>query len=516
MTELERLQSELAGGTTAGQQVIQRQNEDVGAAPGDLSPGARETGERMLTDVMPIQRQIAREMNRRSIREEASAYPDTSYYLSKSFWKFGGTVHEVMQSQSDDPYIKDIQALNDEVTMLAMMRASKQLQNVKIDENSGEVPEQYIKGTKGLKAWHRLQEALTPLHEAAKRADVDVTKAFGYRKTDGTIKALATSNTGAGAEWIPTEYSADLIQEVRLATLVAGLFRTIPMGTAPTMILPTTTGRPTAYIVEEATTDEPGSLRSSDFTTGQITLTPRTFGVRVNLSYEFVEDSIIAVLPLVREKIVLGLADGIENAVINGDTAASHIDTGLAAHFAANPDDVRKAAWSGLRKLAGAAAQIDANTGTEAFTTVNHRNVRKAMGRYGMRPEDLVWIVSMAGYLRMLSLAEVITQDVFGSRATIFSGTMGSFDGSNIVVSEFVRSDLNATGIYDGTTLTKTQSLLVHRPSFVFGEKRAVTVEMENRPSQQRNIMIATLRRDFKGVRPTADLPCGYLFDFAS
>ena len=113
MTELERLQSELAGGTTAGQQVIQRQNEDVGAAPGDLSPGARETGERMLTDVMPIQRQIAREMNRRSIREEASAYPDTSYYLSKSFWKFGGTVHEVMQSQSDDPYIKDIQALND-------------------------------------------------------------------------------------------------------------------------------------------------------------------------------------------------------------------------------------------------------------------------------------------------------------------------------------------------------------------------------------------------------------------
>ena len=388
--------------------------------------------------------------------------------------------------------------------MLGMMKASGPMQGVAaIGEGEAPSPE-YARHMQSLKHWHRLQDQMAPLLEAAKSSGVDIQK------------ALATGNTGAGSEWIPTEYSADLIDEVRLNTLVAGLFRTIPMGLGSSLVLPTSTSRPVAYIADQADTDEPGSLLSSDLGTGSITLTPVTFAVRVNLSYEFVEDSIIAALPLVREKIVLGLADGLENATINGDTSTAHQDTGLAAWFAANPADVRKAAWNGLRKSTVSGAQVDANPGTEAFTTANHRAVRKAMGRYGMRPDELAWITSINGYIRMLSLTEVITMDVIGQRATILSGQLASFDGSPVVVSEYVRNDLNASGVYDATTTTKTQTLCVHRPSFLYGEKRAVTVEMESRPSQQRHIMVATMRRDFKSARPSTDAPVGYLYDYAN
>ncbi len=504
MDDLQKLQAELAAATKAGKEQIQGDNAEHGTDPGSLSPAATEAGEKIAGDISPIQRQMANALNRNQQDKEYSRYPDTQYYLSKSFWSHGGSVKDILYTPTNDPYIKDLQSVNDEVVMLGMMKASGPMKGVAARGENDNPNPAYIQELKGLRHWHRLQEMMAPIIDSAKASGADVQK------------ALATGNTGTGEEWIPTEYSADLIDEVRLNTMVANLFRVIPMSVGSTLKLPTSTSRPVAYIADQADTDEPGSLLSSDLGTGQITLTPVTFAVRVNLSYEFIEDSIIPALPLVREKIVLGLADGLENATLNGDTASAHQDTGLAAYFAANPADVRKAAWDGLRKLTVSGAQIDFNSGTEAFTTANHRAIRKAMGRYGMRPDELSWITSINGYIRMLSLTEVITMDVYGSRATILSGQLASFDGSPVIVSEYVRNDLNASGVYDATTVTKTQTLCVHRPSFLYGEKRGVTVEMESRPSQQRHIMVATMRRDFKSARPSTDAPVGYGYDFAN
>ena len=483
-TTLDTLRSRLAKKTRAGREQIRKDNGADNREDGDLSPAAQEAGERMAKDIQPIVEQIARGLNRERFDTEYSRYPDTNFYLSKSYWNQGGSVGEIMRTPSTDPWLKDIQALSDEVVMLARMAS--------VDKKHKN--HSYEDVVKGLKHYKRLQESLRPFNE----------------------KALATTNAGSGSEWIPTEYSADLVDEVRLNTLVAGLFRVIPFSEGNSLVLPTSTSRPTAYIADEADSDDPTQLQSSDLGSGRVTLTPKTFAVRVNLSYEFIEDSIVPALPLVREKIVLGLADGIENAVINGDTSSAHMDTGLQATFDATPSDVRVAAFDGLRKLTISSAQVDADTGTEAFTTANHRAVRKAMGRYGVRPDEGAWVSSINGYIRMLSLAEVITLDKLGSQATILSGQLASFDGSPIVVSEFVRNDLNTSGVFDNTTKTQSLTLYVHRPSFVFAEKRAVTVEMETQPSRQRHIMIATLRRDFKSARPSTDSPVGYLYDYAS
>ena len=487
MKAVDTLRQNLAKKSKVMKDKIDREAAARRGAPGVPSSEAIELATKALTDMLPENLALVKLQNRDRFDEEYAGYPDTQYYRSKSFWEMGGSYEDIVHAPTTDPGLRDLQALADEAVMLANM-----MQNTK---QYADWP--YEKCVKSLKTYQRLKVALRPFEESHK-------------------KALATGNVGAGAEWVPTEFTADLIDEVRLATLVSGLFRVIPMS-APTYTVPVSTARPRAYIASQASSDSPTSARSSNLGTGNISLTPVTFAVRVNLSYEWQEDSIVPALPLVREKIVAGLVDGVEDAVINGDTTSgAHQDTGLQSTFDSTPDDVRVASWSGLRKLVNSAAKVDFDTGTEAFTTANFRAIRKTMGVYGQRPEDLAWIVSMNAYIRMLSLAEVITMDKIGALATILTGQLGAYDMIPIIVSEYVRTDLNTSGVYDAATITQTIALCVHRPSFLFGERRGITVEMETRPSDQQHIMIATLRRDWKKARATGDNPVGLGYDFAA
>jgi len=106
MTELERLQREIAASTSEGQKQIQSDNEEAGVAPGNLSPAAEEAGEKIADTLTPIQRQMSRELNKTTQQNEYSRYPDTTYYLSKSFWTHGGNMKDVLHTPSNDAYIK--------------------------------------------------------------------------------------------------------------------------------------------------------------------------------------------------------------------------------------------------------------------------------------------------------------------------------------------------------------------------------------------------------------------------
>lgn len=311
-------------------------------------------------------------------------------------------------------------------------------------------------------------------------------------------KALGTATSGEGADWIPTGFSGTMIDEVRLQLLVATMHQRIPMPTNP-YTLPIKVGRSTAYRATEATVDAPSELRKSQLQTSNSTFDAETIAVATPFSYEFEEDSIVPVLPIVRQDVALALAEAQENATVNGDTATTHQYTGLTVET----DDQLKL-WDGYVKSCLSTAKVDFNTGTEDFSTANFRAIRKAMGKYGVRPSDLVWDVSINAYIRMLGLSEVITLDKYGSMATVLSGELARFDNIPVAVSEFVRTDLNASGIYDGTTTTKTIALLVHRPSWRYGERREITIELVKLPLSQQNVMISTQRIDLQPVRPVA------------
>jgi len=305
-------------------------------------------------------------------------------------------------------------------------------------------------------------------------------------------KAMDTATADEGLEWVPTGFSSELIRKVKLQLKVAALHRRVAMPTNP-FKLPIDGADATAYLFSESTGDTSAKITASTPGTGEVTFDAIKLACRVLVSTELEEDSIVAILPLLRDKIVQALAEAQESATINGDTDGTHMDSDVTAS-----SDVRKA-WDGYRKLALGAAKIDCAT----FNKTNLRAIRTAMGKYGVNPNNLAWIAGISVYNKMLGLDEVVTLDKYGPSATILTGELGKFDGIPIIVSEFIREDLNASGVHDDITTDKTVLPLVYRPAFLYGDRRSITlrVSQELYMETDQDVAIATQRLDFQPVQ---------------
>jgi hypothetical protein len=204
--------------------------------------------------------------------------------------------------------------------------------------------------------------------------------------------------------------------------------------------------------------------------TRKVTLTAVKFAARALISKELEEDSILPMLPWLRDELVDYMAADLEDCTINGDTSATHQDSDVTA-----ADDPRKN-FNGLRKLTASGFKTDVSATPTVANTI--RANRKKMGRYGVQPGQLAHICSMSDYLQLLADSSVITMEKYGPYATIVTGELAKVDGSPVIVSEYVRQDLNATGVYDGVTSTKTELITVNTRGALFGERRGVTVQV--------------------------------------
>jgi len=252
-------------------------------------------------------------------------------------------------------------------------------------------------------------------------------------------------------------------------------------------------------LVCEQTSDSPTKISVGDTAnlTGNTTFTAQGHAVRVLTSRDVEEDSIIPILPFLQQEIVRVLAEGREDAVLNGSTTATHEDADVTA-----ATDRRKL-WNGLRILAlNNSYKVDVST----FNTANLRLVRKKMGKYGVNPNDLAWIVDISAYIQMLGLAEVITAEKYGPDATILKGELAKFDGIPVIVSEWQRNGLNASGVQDGSTTTKTTVTLVNRNGFAFGNRRTASIQLlrELYAESDQDAMVVRERVDFEPIYPIA------------
>ena len=313
--------------------------------------------------------------------------------------------------------------------------------------------------------------------------------------------ALDTQTVAEGKEWVPQLMSSDLIRRVELALKVPALFRSIQMPSNPYDMPGVGVARVRGGRALENTADT-GQTGFKKITpaTRKVTLTAVKFAAEVLVSKEEEEDSLIPVIPFLRDEVTSQLAFDIEDATINGDTAATHMDSDVVA-----ADDPRKV-WDGLRKLATAATKTDA---AAAISAIGLRTSRKKMGKYGVDSGSIVHIVSIAGYIGMLSDPNVITVDKFGPDATIRTGELAKVDGIPLIVSQFVRDDLNATGVYDASTKTKTVCITVNTSSFVYGERRGLTLQVlqELYAEYDQDALAVSLRKAFAPIYPLASEP---------
>lgn len=309
----------------------------------------------------------------------------------------------------------------------------------------------------------------------------------------GRLKAFGTDVTGAGAEWIMTAVSSNFVEEYELERKVQALFREQPMSTNP-FKLPVKKDGTKARIATEG-----GSHADSNFGTTDIEFD----AIRLKELYwfpdELTEDSAPNLMEVGRSELMEAQMRAVEAAIINGDNSATHMDSDIHAGSAT----LCEKAWKGLRKLALANS---ANGSTHDFSngaisTVLLDTLRIKGKKWMLSPREGVLIVGSTSYGQMLSLDEVSTVDQFGPMATMLTGVLSVFRGIPIVVSESVREDVNASGVYDGTTTDRSFVIFANKRRFYVGRRAPIRmrVGMDPRAEYERFQLTSNQRVDFKG-----------------
>jgi len=113
-------------------------------------------------------------------------------------------------------------------------------------------------------------------------------------------------------------------------------------------------------------------------------------------------------------------ARGIENAVLAGDDADGAYGTSGAAfegllHLARNDSDYTQS---------GTAFASDKIVATDLL------EMRKNMGKYGINPSEVIYIVSQRSYYELLEDAEFQDANLVGDMATKLNGEIGQVYGS--------------------------------------------------------------------------------------
>lgn len=302
------------------------------------------------------------------------------------------------------------------------------------------------------------------------------------------VRAFSSTTAGDGDEWVPTVISASYVEEYELERKLAAAFKEMPMTSSP-WELPVQTDVTKARLASEN-----GAMTDVNFGTEKIQFSARKLSDYFILPEEMNEDSAPAILELARRDVAVSQIRAIEDAIINGDTTGTHMDSDTTAA------DSNRKAWKGLRKLALEASSTVDFAGA-AVTEAKLSDMRKLASKFGVNPRELAWCVGPSAYAQFLKLDNVTTLEKFGPQATVLSGALAVYAGIPVVVSEYVREDLNDSGVHDGLTTTKTVVHLVNASRFYVGRRRPIRIRVAQDPNMEydRWKLVSYQRVDFKG-----------------
>jgi len=316
-------------------------------------------------------------------------------------------------------------------------------------------------------------------------------------------KAMFGGSGNVGADYIPTILSASLFEEVRLSLKVGALHTHFPM-TSSLVEIPARSGAVFSELIPESTSDSSDKITAKTLTTRKVQFSAKKLALRILTSTELDEDAIIPTLQNIRSEIVYALSTGEEYALINGDTAGTMDTTdqnGDAIHGKSNLK-----AFNGYRKIARDIGGVVISAGG-SLTASHVRRLFASMGKYAVDPSRLAWVTGTQGYFKgFLSLGDVQTLDKLGPSAVILNGQLGQYYGVPILVSEWVRKDVGASGFSGGSgSLAKSSITLVNKDFLQVGEKRAISLESEKDIDTDQIKIVGTRRLDAKNMYSTVN-----------
>ena len=319
------------------------------------------------------------------------------------------------------------------------------------------------------------------------------------------LKAAMDSTTaGTGDELVPTQEASALWMDVNLETLVSPLFSRVEMPSDPFEI-PLQIGDVNWYPGTEnlATT-------STALTTAKQTLTSYELVGQVPWSLTLDEDAVIAMAVEARSALVRNAAEVIDDVLLNGDTATTNNINADGATI--SKTDSGKGHWllgfDGLIHLPLVDNTSQANNLGGAVTDDMFNEIRGKLGKYGVRPSELAYVMDVNTYIRSLSISNFRTLDKLGPNATVLRGQLGAVEGIPVIVSEQMKLADTDGKVTDAGNATDTGRLLiVNRSQWRVGFRREIAIETDRDIQKRQNIMVVSLRIAFAertGTRSTA------------
>ncbi len=311
------------------------------------------------------------------------------------------------------------------------------------------------------------------------------------------VNKIFADNAGVGGEWIPDEFKTELYQTFQVPRGLRALLPSVQME-RETLLIPKLSrgGRP---FIKGVATDDLAKYQASTIETAQKTVRAKGLATLMNIDDSAGEDSAFAIIPALSRQIAQDLEDAFEDAMINGDTNATH------------QDDI--ANWN-IRERWGASGLGGSSDHRRLFLGMRAASFDKSstvdIGGTAMSFAEFMSVVSQLGELAVgnkvcvvspealvanfLQLEQVVTLEKFGAQATVLTGQLASLAGIPIVMSRFMSSDMNAAGLYDNATKDKTGFLVFNTDSWYQYVRRQITIESDKDITTGAIQLVSTMR----------------------
>ena len=287
----------------------------------------------------------------------------------------------------------------------------------------------------------------------------------------------ATSSAG-----IDVMVSSAFEEEVRQAQKVAPIFRELQVASGATVlpIAPDTEAANFSSAGAETAANnlEEAGASDNNYNVNRVVLQAHRLISSTFITNDTDEQVVVALLPIIQSALARAHAVAIDSAILVGASAGS-ISTGLVG---ANGTDNT----SGFA-TASATTALDAS-GSGEVTPANLLGLRKEMGKYGMDPSRVAYIVPNDVYYELIDASGFTdVQEVGSDIATKLVGVVGSVFGSPVIATDRLANNLASSG-----SPTTTAALAVNVDNYVIPRLRGVSIETDYIVKEQRSVIVAS------------------------
>jgi HK97 family phage prohead protease/HK97 family phage major capsid protein len=285
----------------------------------------------------------------------------------------------------------------------------------------------------------------------------------------------------AGLDNWEIDFNTNIHNVMRENLVVETLINTMPMNTK-TMNIPINPEATYGTWIDEAafrSTDGTSTGAEEEHLLDENSITAFKLASKEYIGYEETEDTIVAIMPIIRDAIARRMSRSSDKAILRGVGGIS-------------TDPI-----AGLTNSTVTGKDVDLTGGVAwGFDFPDVLAARQGLGLWGDDPANLVLLVSSQAYYKMLDWADFKTVNTIGQdKATYRTGAIGNIGGIDVVMSR----QFDNAGLLAGTTGTAA-AVLVNPSNFIIGNLRNTLTESARDIEDQKNIIVSTRRFGMVGL----------------